>query len=343
MVAAAVRSISDAKSLSGAQRAAVLVMYLGEDVARKLLGHLPTPALGSISEAMVDVQSITPEVIEGVVKGFLEDLYRVALVPNSGSTFVLDVLPGLIDEERRHKIIGPIRRRLSKGFEEYVATRPAAVVAAILHDEHPQTQALACLLMGADNASAILQQFEEADRYDIALRMARTRRIPGELADEVEHALREALDDRGTDLWKIEGIDRAAQALGRMEITDQELLLGQIADEDYDLSEMLRRRMVVFSDLRVMDDRGVQQLLKNVERNVILLALRGADPIMREVFFSNMAKRAAQDLREELEYAAPVPKSQVEDAQEEIVNTALRLRDEGVIALPLGGADDDMV
>lgn len=342
-MATPVRKIASAEILSGIQRAAVLVMYLEREVARKLLAHLTTAELQEISGAMIEVEHITPEVIEEVVGGFIQDLYAVSLVPKTGPDYALGVLPNLLDDDRRGKVIGPLKRKLSTEFEDYVSTRPARTVAAIIRDEHPQTQALACVLMGPENANKVFSFLDEDQRYDIALRMARIDKIPGELADDVELSLRAALDDRGSDLWKIEGVDRAAAVLIRMEMTDQENLLGQIADEDYELSEMLRKRMVVFGDLAVLDDRSVQQLLKNVDREVLITALRGAEPMMREVFFDNMSKRAAADLRDELEIGKPVPKNQVDDAQEEIVNTALRLKEEGLISLPVGGGDEDMV
>lgn len=337
------RSITDARALTGTQRAAVLVMYLKRPVARKLLAHLNVAQLQEIGNAMSEVENIAPEVIEAVVAEFIDDLYKVSLVPKTGPSYVLEVLPDLLDQEHRHKVVGPLKRRLSKSFEEYIKARPPKVVAAILRDEHPQTQALACLLMGPDNAFSVMQHLDEEERYDVALRMARVDKIPGEIADEVEEALFTALDDQGSDLWRIVGVDKAAQTLGRLEVLDQELLLGKIGDEDYDLSELLRRRMVVFDDLKSLSDRGVQMLLKNVDRETVVIALRGADAVMREVLLGNMSKRAAQDLRDELTMGSPVARSAVEKAQEEIVSIALRLRDEGVIALGSGGGASDMV
>lgn len=342
-MAGANRAINSADSLSGAQRAAVLVMYLEHPVARALLQELSTTDLQGLGAAMAEVENIAPSVIEDVVGQFVQDLYQVSLVPKSGPDFALRVLPELLDSEQRSKVIGPIKRRLSKSFEEYVSSRPARTVAAILRDEHAQTQALACVLMGSNAASRIFSELDERERYDLAMRMARIDRISSDLADDIETAIISALNDQGSELWDVKGIDRAAQTLGKLDMEKQEHLLGQIADEDFDLSEKLRRRMVVFEDLKVLDDRSVQSLLKNVDREVVVVALRGADALMREVFLGNMSKRAAQDLREELEFGSPLPKAQVVDAQEEIVNTALRLKEEGLLSLPVGGGDEELM
>jgi flagellar motor switch protein FliG len=119
--------------------------------------------------------------------------------------------------------------------------------------------------------------------------------------------------------------------------------LAKLAKFDKELSETLRRRMVIFPDLRVLDFRGVQALLREVDRGDLLLALKGADDGMKELFFSNLSKRAAQDLSEEIEIMGRTPKSQVDRAQENMVETALRLHDEGVLFLPIGAEADEMV
>jgi flagellar motor switch protein FliG len=145
------------------------------------------------------------------------------------------------------------------------------------------------------------------------------------------------------DRYAVEGIDRTAQMLGRLGKTVSEPLLARLAKTDKELSETLRRRMVVFEDLTVLDFRAVQALLREVDRGDLLLALKGATDEMREIFFANLSKRAASDLREELDIMGPTPRSQVMRAQENIVETALRLHDEGVIFLPVGAEADEMV
>jgi len=343
MPAIATQFVTNVNTLSGIQRAAILVMYLKREIAGTILDKLGVDELQQISNAMVDVEYIAPEVIEQVVREFVQDLWSMTIVPGTGPRYALEVLPGLIDEDKRQKVIAPIKRRLSTDFADFIGTRPDAVVAAVLKDEHPQTQALAMLLMGAEHASRIMALLEEQERYDLAIRMARIDQIPSEMADDVERSIMEALDDHGTDLWRVEGVDRAARVLGQLDMMEQELLLGQIADEDEDLSVQLRKRMVTFDDLGAMDSRSVQMLLRNVDRETLVVALRGASTPLRELFLGNMSKRAAQDLEEDLEIGKPVPRTRVEDAQEEIVNAAMRLRDEGVVTLSVGGVSEDMV
>jgi len=332
-----IRSVED---LSGTQRAAILLMYLSEEVARGLLAHMSTRELQEIALAIATVDTVEASVIEEVVAQFVRDMHGASMVKHSGRDYALDVLPRLVSDDRRVRVESSIRRQISTEFEEYIADRPARTVATILQDEHVQTQAVGLLLMGADNAAAVLECFEEQERYDVTLRMAALETVPGELADDVEAALRGALEDHGTDRWKVQGVDDTAQILGRLGRVAQEPLLDRLEMEDAELSDRLRRRMVVFTDLSSLDPRGAQALLKGIDRSTLLLALRGATSAMRELFLAGMSKRASADLRDDLEIMGPTPRAQVEAAQEEVVQVALKLQEEGAIQLCTGGQTD---
>lgn len=331
------------EELTGAHRAAILVMYLDRTISRLMLDQLSTHEIGEIGVAMAEMERVEPTVIETVVADFIRDLHEIAILPTTGKDFALGKLPGLVDDDRREKLSGNLKRALSTDFEEYLMNKPAPAISALLRDEHPQTQAVALMLMGSDNAARVLKLMDDQEQYDLALRMARLEQIPGELAEDVEKALRASLDDAGLGHWPVKGVDRAAQMLGRMGKAATEPLLAQLSKLDKDLSETLRRRMVVFPDLKVLDFRGVQALLREVDRGDLLLALKGASESMRGLFFDNLSRRAAEDLKEELNIMGPTPKSQVERAQENIVEIALRLHDEGVLFLPVGAEAGDLV
>ncbi|MCP4918363.1 MAG: hypothetical protein GY913_15770 [Proteobacteria bacterium] len=330
-----------APELSGIQRAALLLMYLERDIARKLLQQLSTAEVRQVGMAMADVEDVSPETIEGIVGDFIRDLYRMSLLPKSGRAFALRVLPGLVDDERRPRVEGALRRRLSTEFEEYIKTRSPRAVAALLSDEHAQTRAVALLLMGPTNAARVMAFLDEEEQADSAMRMARIKNVPGELADDVEKALRESLEDDGADRWSVEGVDQAAQTLGRMGKKVNEPLLVKLATQDRDLSETLRRRMVVFADLAGLDRRAVQAMLKEIDKQDLLMALKGAEVSMQDLFLENLSSRAAADIREELEIMGPTPKAVITKAQENVVEIALRLAEEGLIYLPMGDEEDE--
>ncbi len=326
--------------LTGIQRSAILVMYLDRKVARKLLNRLTTDEIREVGMAMAEVERVSPEVIEKVVADFVRDLYAIKLLPHTGKEFALDVLPSLMTGSRAARVAGSLRRELSSEFQDYVATKPAEAIVALLMDEHPQTQAVALLLMGAENAARVLAEMDEQGQYDLALRMSRINEIPGELVDDVEEAFTDALADHGADRWKVPGVDKTAKILGRLGRDATDPLLARMAKADKVLSDTIRRRMVIFSDLGALDFRGVQAILKEVDRADLLLALKGVDADLQELFLANMSKRAAADLRDELEIMGPTPRSLVNQAQENIVEVALRLAEEQVIFLSIGGSDD---
>ncbi|MFK7929289.1 MAG: flagellar motor switch protein FliG [Myxococcota bacterium] len=341
-MAALAKSGLRASDLTGLQKAAVLVMYLKEDVAKKILHELGLDELEDLGVAMSEVENATPEIIEEVIADFIRDLYAVYLVPHSGKDYALGVLPRLIGDDKRERVMGRLRRHISTDFQEFVSSRPPATVATLLLDEHPQTQAIAMLLMGPDNAAIVLSYMDEEDQYDLSIRMARIERIPSELADDVEASVRGALQEQGMGLWAVEGVDTTAQMLGRMHSDFQQPILDRIAGADLELSELLKRRMMLFGDLIKLDNKSIQAILKVVERPILLVALRGAEGDMKDKFLANMSSRAASDLRDELEIMAPVARSEIEGAQEEIVKSALTLNEEGTIRLSFGG-DDELV
>jgi flagellar motor switch protein FliG len=325
---------------SGSQKSAILVMYLNREVARLLLTRLTDDEVRLIGLAMASIEKVSPDEVEEVVRDFLEELVDTALISNSGPDFVKSVLPDLIDESRRTDILPQINRRVNRDFELFIRNRKPRAVAALLKDEHPQVQAVALALMGDDNASRVMRFMEQTRQAEITMRMSRLQQIPGDLADDVMNSIREGLGV-ADDYMEIGGIDRTARILGRMSRTLHEPILGAVEDEDDALAQRLRRRMVVFEDLIILNKRDIQTLIKQVQKEDLRVALKGADPQMRELFFSGMSKRQAADYREELEIMAQPQRSLIRQSQESIVAEAVKLRDDGLITLAVGAEEDE--
>jgi flagellar motor switch protein FliG len=328
-----------AAGLTGPQRSAILLMYLARDTARSVLQHLSVREVEDIGRAMVELPPVETQVVEGVVREFVRALARSKVVPSSGKDFALGVFPELVGGDRGRRIGGTLRREYSTDFQEFCAKNSPRTLAALLQDEHPQTRAVALLMMGTETAAKVLGELGEDDRFELSMRMARVEGVPASVADDIERSIREALDESNTDRWTVQGMDRAAQVLGRLSPIDNEPLLSRIGDADPDLSSILRRRMVTFKDLGNLDDRSIQTVLKSVERQTLIIALRGADGEMRQIFLRNMSSRAASDLAEEIELLAPQPKAEIVRAQEELVQTVQKLAAEGVVRLYTGGEE----
>ncbi|MBN2801402.1 MAG: hypothetical protein JXX28_19830 [Deltaproteobacteria bacterium] len=329
-----------AAKLTGTQRAALLLMYLEKGAAEKLLLHLTPGELRKIGMAMAEVERFDQQIIETVVADFVRQLHTQSMVPTTGLDYALGPYPEMIDEQRRPRVQSALKRELSQAFVEYIRGRPPRTVSTLLQDEHPQAQAVALLLMGIDNASEVLLHFDEQERFEVAYRMARIEQVPGELADDVEASLWEALEDRGHERWKVVGVDQTASVLGRLKKSVTDDVLERMNKQDEALSDTLRKRMVVFEDLGSLDNKGAQALLKNVERSVLLVALRGTSPELLQLFTGNMSSRAAADLLDEMSIMSPLPKSEVNKAREEVVQMALSLQEEGVIRIATGGGEE---
>ncbi|HNC98684.1 MAG TPA: hypothetical protein PKW90_21305, partial [Myxococcota bacterium] len=181
--------------LSSLEKAAILVMYLDREAARAVLRHLSDDDVQKLGVTISSVREVDDGLVEQVVRDFLIDLRQASVLSSSGKEFARTVLPNLVDEDRRTRVAGAIRRRVDDDFASFIKSRPAAAIAAVLAEEHPQVQAVALLRMGPENAARVLALFEEGVQMDLTMRMARAEKVSGELADDVEAAMRRALAD----------------------------------------------------------------------------------------------------------------------------------------------------
>lgn len=330
----------DASALTGIEKAAILVMYLQRDTAREVLRLLSDDEVKKLGMAIASVQNIPDGVIESVVGDFIVSLQSVALVPITGRDFAQDVLPELVDEGRRHVVVGAIRRRVGGDFDAFIKAQSTHAIASVLREEHPQVQAVALLRMGPENASRVLAILPAEAQYDLTVRMARAERVSGALADDVEDSVRRALEDQDDPL-PIGGAQTTARILGRLPREKNQTVIVRLRDEGNELADRLQRLMVVFEDLVTLDDRAIQALLRVVERADLVMALKGASPEMRGRFLKNLSSRAAADLQDEMDVLGNPRKAQLRTAQENVTAAAQRLHDDGLIVLMTGPEEED--
>lgn len=327
--------------LSGVEKAAVLVMYLDRDAARALLRGLSDDEVERIATTIAAMGDAGEDDVEAVVTDFVDQLRQVSVLPTSGRAFARDVLPGLVDDDRRARIGAALRRIGADDFEAFVRTCPARAVASVLADEHPQVRAIALLHMGTENAARVLACTPMEDQADLAIRMAQAESVAPELADDVEAALRRALEGI-EDPLPVGGVERTARILGRMSRVKNARVLDGVRAVEEGLAADLQRRMVSFADLEHLDARGIQALLRAVERADLVIALKGASLAMRAQFLQNLSSRAAADLIEEIEIGGPARRAQLRESQDRVVAVARQLAEDGTIFLDLGDADDQV-
>lgn len=318
---------------------AILLMALGEEAASEVFRHLGPREAERLGEMMARTRGATHDKLQEVLAKFHAEAATIdPLVPDSGA-YVKSVLQRALGEDRA----GPVIERIvseddSPGIERLKWMDPRSV-AELVADEHPQVLASILVHLERDHASAILAQLPEELRFDVVLRIATLDGIqPGALR-ELDEALNRLLS--GRDLRKrpsLGGSKTAAEIMTYLASGAEAGLIDRIREVDAELAQQIAEQMFTFDDLQRLDDRGLQMLLREVAGDMLVVALKGADPALRERIFRNMSQRAAETLRDDLESKGPVRISEVEAQQKEILKIAKRLADEGQIAL--GGQAD---
>lgn len=331
-MAAPARKEQPASGPTGLQKAAIFVMYLDHEAARTLLTHLKDDDIAALGATIAEMDTTNEDVVEAVMRDFVGDLGQVSVLPTSGRAFARDVLPGLVEEGRRGRVLEVVKRSSADDFEAFIRARPARAVATVLADEHPQVRAVALLRMGAENAARVLACFPAEDHPDLTIRMAKAETVAQELADDIEASLRRALPDI-RETMPLGGIDSTARILGKMPRAQNDIVLGGVRLVEETLADDLNRRMVVFDDLIRLDNRAMQTLIRSVDRRDLVAALHASNASMRTRVLSNLSTRAAEELEEELSLGGPVSKARSRESQERVVAVARQLADAGTIEM----------
>ncbi len=326
--------------LSGDEKSAILLMTLGEQAAAEVLKHLGPKEVHRVGTAMANLDNIPKPAVNAVIREFaIEVGEQTALGVNSDS-YIRKVLVDALGEGKAAGLVDKILLgRNSKGLEA-LKWMDARAVADVIRHEHPQIIAIVLSYLEPDHSAAVLAQLPENVRPDIIMRIATLEGIQPQALQELDDMLDKQFSTAGGGKSSgIGGLETAANILNFLDSSTEEALMEAVKEQDEQLGESIEDLMFVFENLKDVDDRGIQTLLREVSSDLLIPALKGADEELREKFLKNMSKRAAQMLRDDLEVAGPMRVSDVEAAQKEILNTARRLADQGDIMLGSGGDD----
>jgi flagellar motor switch protein FliG len=334
------RRPSTKKRLTGPHKVALILRLLEENVALQILKDLGDRDIARINRADQDLGSPGDDVVDEVVKDFSQRLYGSR---GFGSKSVDSLIRGTFEEERLANIFGRTDIQIGK-IQDTLAEIDPRVIGRILSREYPQTCALILSQLPPLQAAEILLALPEDLRVDVVMRVARMEKISEEMLAELNRALeREIADFQGSShtATEMEGVDVAVSMFMNMDRSSESALLEQIAEQDEEVAGLIRERMFTFEDLLEVDDRGIQQLLRNVDNKTLVLALKGAEPTMLEKFLSNVSQRVSASLVEDLETMGPVRLSEVEGAQQKIANAAREMVERGEIIVAGRGGDGD--
>lgn len=328
---------------SGTERAAILLLSLGEAEATEVMKHMGAKDVQRIGAAMTQLQNISRQEVQGVLAGFTSELEEKTALGIGVDDYLRKVLIGALGEDKAGGVIDRILfGRSSKGLEA-LKWMDSRAVAELIRQEHPQIIAIVLAYLDSDQSAEILQQFPEWLRADVIMRIATLDGIQPSALHELDEVIEKQFAGKTGALKTsvLGGVKTAAQIMNFLDSSQESALIENIRKVDDALGGKIQDLMFVFGDLVELDDRSMQEVLRAIATEKLLLAMKGADEELKDKIFRNMSQRAAEMLKDDLEARGPVRLSEVETAQKEILAQVRKMAEAGVVQL--GGKGDQYV
>jgi flagellar motor switch protein FliG len=334
----------DVEKLDGVEKAAILLLSLSEEDAAQILKHLEPKQVQQVGMAMASMDDFTQEKITAVHKLFINDIQNFSTIGFQSEEFVRKALTAALGEDKAGNLIDQIvMGGGAKGLDS-LKWMDSKQVANIIRNEHPQIQTIVLSYLEPDQSAEILGQFPDKVRLDLMMRIANLEEVqPAALQELNEIMEKQFAGQAGAQAAKMGGLKAAADIMNYLDTNVEGALMEAIREHDEELSQQIQDLMFVFENLIDVDDRGIQAILRDVQQDTLLKALKGCDEALKEKILRNMSKRAAEMLVDDLEAMGPVRISDVEAAQKEILSIARKLSDAGEIMLGGGGGGDEFL
>jgi flagellar motor switch protein FliG len=326
--------------LNGLQKIAVLLLAMGDKFTADVFKRLDKQEIALISRAIVELDPVPKDVVEEVLQEFHETLVEGVDMVSGGADAVKRLLTKNLDPETAKYVMDSLNLDTGPVPVQELGTVSARLLSQMLRNEHPQTLALVLGHMQSEQAAGLLCSLPAGVRAEVLMRLARLEAVPEEMVLEVDKVLQSQLIAMGgKEGKKVGGVQSVAEILNSVDRATEEEVLSEIEESSAQMAEDIRNLMFVFEDCKGLDDRSVRELLKEISNEDLMMALRGATDDLKEKFFKNMSERAANMIREELEYMGPTKLSEVEGAQQSIVRAVRRLEGEGKVTVSRGAGD----
>jgi flagellar motor switch protein FliG len=333
----------DFEALSGAEKVAIVMLSLPEDIVRDFLSQLDDDEIEKALAAVSRMDEIPGRVQKQVLQEFEGALGKSEeTVVHGGRKQALALVEHVLEGPRAQKILENLGRD-EKRIDWTLRSYQPEFIAERIGAEHPQTVALVLSQLPAPRGAKVIESLPAELRSDVILRLANLESVSTEVMSDLEVGLTELFDRRPVSTTRVGGPKVAASVLNRVKKEQGSEILEQVGVRDAEAAVSIRKRMLSFDDLASIDRRGFQVFLREVPAQSLAVALKTASEEMREKVYSNLSSRAVEQIREEMELLGPMRLSDVEKVQEEIVETARRLEAEGRLTLDLGGSDDVLV
>jgi flagellar motor switch protein FliG len=337
-------ALAPQQELSGIRKSAILCMALGPEVAGKIIQQLPAEQVEAIGMEIATLHAVSPDLTRRVLQEFASMARAVESVAQGGIEYARALLEHALGPHRAAAVLARITEQTVETELKKLRQAPPDLLQTVLRGEHPQTAALILAHLDRRQAAEVVAKLDTASAADILYRIARMEKVSPDMLETVEAGLARKADiSLSQELTASGGPQAVAQVLNLLQASQEKALLGAIAERSSELAEQIKGLMFVFEDLRLLDGRAMQRLLRDVDAKELALALKAASEELKQHILKNMSERAAQALVEEMEYLGPVRVKDVEAAQSRILAQARALEEAGELVLSAGQGQDALI
>ncbi|MBP5793543.1 MAG: flagellar motor switch protein FliG, partial [Spirochaetaceae bacterium] len=335
------KKVKDYKSLTGKQKAAIFLVSLGSEISAEIFKHLREDEIETLTFEIARLESVEADFKDAVLEEFQELMQAQNFITSGGIDYARELLEKSLGSQKAIDIINRLTSSLQVRPFDFIRRTDPAHLLNFIQQEHPQTVALILAYLEPNKASYILQNIHEELQSDVARRIATMDRTSPDVLREVERVLEKKLSSLSSeDYTAAGGVESIVEILNLVDRSSEKTIIESLEEEDPDLAEEIKKRMFVFEDIVMLDDRAIQKVMREVDTQVLAKALKAVDTVVQDKIFRNMSKRAAAMLKEDMEFMGPVRLKDVEESQQKIVSTIRRLEDSGEIVIARSGEDE---
>ncbi|MGN1331432.1 MAG: flagellar motor switch protein FliG [Lachnospiraceae bacterium] len=332
------------EKMSGLQKSAVLLISLGPEKSANIFKHLKEEEIEELTLEIANTRNVTTQIKEEVTAEFYQLCLAQQYIAEGGIGYAKELLEKALGSEKAVSVISKLTASLQVKPFEFVRKTDASQLLNFIQDEHPQTIALILSYMSAGQASMIISALPPERQADVAKRVALMDRTSPDIIKEVEKILESKLASLvNQDYTIIGGVDAVVEILNAVDRGTEKHIMETLEIEEPELADEIRKKMFVFEDILLLDDRAIQRVLRDVDNNDLAVALKGANEQVQTAIFNNLSKRLSAMIKEDMEFMGPVRMKDVEEAQQKIVNIIRKLEDAGEIVISRGGGDEIVV
>ncbi len=332
------------EELTGVQKAAILLIALGPEKSADIFKHLKEDEIEELTLEIANTRSVSPQVKEAVLNEFYQVCLAQQYIAEGGITYAKELLDKALGGERAQEVISKLTASLQVRPFEFVRKTDPSQLLNFIQDEHPQTIAMILSYLTPAQAAMIMSALTSEVQADVAKRIATMDRTSPDVVKEVERVLERKLSSLiNQDYTIVGGVDAIVNILNTVDRSTEKHIMESLEIEEPELADEIRKKMFVFEDIMLLDDRAIQRVLRDVENSDLGIALKGANEDVQNTIFKNLSKRLASMIREDMEFMGPVRMKDVEEAQQKIVGVIRKLEDSGEIVISRGGGDEIVV